>query len=234
MKHGTTGHDEGVRFERSPLWYLQTDLHSGFKSKLTTEVAEIGSTLAGLISTALPDLTATDKDEETTARYRALVSMNIQDQICELARGASFPAQSLSKLAPDDSLPPLPPTIPNTAHRILVGALAFFTSLPTTTPLPMVAPVFCSILFKILQKQNDPVPSIKPHRVTIHLTANFLFMVHRVMVPERALGEVSDRWVTIDSLERLRNDTAVAYRYTLCSSRVEDTESFTDEDGATS
>lgn len=148
---------------RSQLRFLQTELRTGFKSQLTTEVAEIGTTLADLIRTALPDLTATDKDEDTIVRSRTQVSLNIHAQLHEWARGASFPAQSLSKLAPDDSLPPLPLTIPNAAHRALVGALAFFTSLPTNTPLAMVAPVFCSILFEIIEQQWDTDPITKPH-----------------------------------------------------------------------
>ena len=231
--HGTTGQDEGPRFERSPLWYLQTDLRTGFKNKLTSEVAEIGVTLAGLISNALPDLIATDKDANITARCRDQVAINIQDQLLEWARGATFPAQSMSGLAPDDSLPLLPPTPPNMAHRLLVGALAFFTNLPTTTPLPMVAPVFCGILYQIINKQNDPSSRDKPHRVTLHLSAKFLSLVHRAMVPERVPGQVSEHWVMIDSLEQLRNDTAVAYRCILCSNRVEDLEQFTDEGGTT-
>ena len=79
---------------------------------------------------------------------------------------------------PCDHLAALPASVLNYTHRILVGALAFFTSCHTATPTPVITPIFRGILQDwVLVGDDKHTADLVPHRITLHLAARFMEMV---------------------------------------------------------
>ena len=148
-------------------------IRSGFYESLTTQVLEIGETLAQLVQTVAQDLL----EQRNT---------NIRAQLAAWARGATFAPQSLSRLVPCDHLPALPASIHNYTHRILVGTLAFFTSCHTEAPTQVIIPIFKGIFLDwVLVTDNKHTDDLFPHRITLHLAAKFMEIACRLEAPTR-------------------------------------------------
>jgi len=123
---------------------------------------------------------------------------------------------------PCDHLPALPASIPNYTHRILVGALAFFTSCHTVTPTPVITPIFRGILWDwVLVTDNKHTEDLVPHRITLHLAARFMEMVCRFETTARVPNHPTAEWIFIDRLVATRTRTAEPYVCCFCPVRVE-------------
>ena len=85
---------------------MQSQIRSGFYNRLTTQVLEIGDTLAKLVQTVSNDLM-----EQRDVTLLAQLNTNVLARLAAWARGSTFPPQSLSKLVPCDLLPALPASI---------------------------------------------------------------------------------------------------------------------------
>ena len=121
--HSSSNKDSKDTIQKTPLYYLQTQILSGFKNHLTTQVLEIGDTLANLVRTVADEVM-----EQRDTVWLGQLNTNVRAQLAAWARETTFPPQSMTKLVPCDHLPALPASVPNYTHRILVGTLAF--SLP--------------------------------------------------------------------------------------------------------
>ena len=93
--HGSSNKDSKDTFLKTLLYYLQTQIRSGFRNRLTTQVLEIGDTLANLVRTMADKV----MEQRDTARLGQLhdcsspagslgtrgdVSSSVYDQTCAL------------------------------------------------------------------------------------------------------------------------------------------------------
>jgi len=171
--HGSSDKDNKETIQKTDLYFLQSQIRSGFYNRLITQVFEIGDTLANLVQTVADEV----MEQRDTAKLGQL-NTNVRAQLAAWARGATFLPQSMTRLVPCDHLPALPASIPNYTHRILVGALAFSTSCHTATPTPVNTPIFRGILQDwVLVIDDKHTADLVPHRVTLHLVARFMEMI---------------------------------------------------------
>jgi len=104
--HGSSDKDHKEPIQKMEVYFLQSQIRSGFYNRLTTQVLEIGDTLAKLVQTVSNDLM-----EQRDVTLLAQLNTNVLARLAAWARGSTFPPQSLSKIVPCDLLPALPASI---------------------------------------------------------------------------------------------------------------------------
>jgi len=89
--HGSFDKDSKAPIQKTDLYFSQSKIRSGFYNRLTTQVSEIGDTLAHIAQTVADEVM-----EQRDATLLGQLNSNIRAQLVAWARGATFPSQSMS------------------------------------------------------------------------------------------------------------------------------------------